>query len=254
MTELDKRHRSSIYDSMVKSPNRAMLRATGMTDKDFETPIVGVISTWAENTPCNIHLHDFGKLAKEGVKSAGAWPVQFGTITVADGIAMGTPGMRFSLTSRDIIADSIEAAMSGHNVDAFVAIGGCDKNMPGSMIAIANMDIPAIFAYGGTIAPGNLDGKDIDLVSVFEGIGKWNHGDMTAEDVKRLECNACPGPGGCGGMYTANTMATAIEVLGMSLQGHPLTQLNQLIRKKISKQQDVLLLRCWNLVSNHQIS
>ena len=224
MTELDKRHRSSIYDSMVKSPNRAMMRATGMTDKDFETPIVGVISTWAENTPCNIHLHDFGKLAKEGVKSAGAWPVQFGTITVADGIAMGTPGMRFSLTSRDIIADSIEAAMGGHNVDAFVAIGGCDKNMPGSMIAIANMDIPAIFAYGGTIAPGKLDGKDIDLVSVFEGIGKWNHGDMTAEDVKRLECNACPGPGGCGGMYTANTMATAIEVLGMSLPGsssHP---------------------------------
>ena len=157
MTELDKRHRSSVYDSMVKSPNRAMLRATGMTDESFEKPIVGVISTWAENTPCNIHLHDFGKLAKEGVKDAGAWPVQFGTITVADGIAMGTPGMRFSLTSRDIIADSIEAAMGGHNVDAFVAIGGCDKNMPGSMIAIANMDIPAIFAYGGTIAPGNLE-------------------------------------------------------------------------------------------------
>ena len=224
MTELDKRHRSSVYDSMVKSPNRAMLRATGMTDESFEKPIVGVISTWAENTPCNIHLHDFGKLAKEGVKDAGAWPVQFGTITVADGIAMGTPGMRFSLTSRDIIADSIEAAMGGHNVDAFVAIGGCDKNMPGSMIAIANMDIPAIFAYGGTIAPGNLNGKDIDLVSVFEGIGQWNHGDMTAEEVKQLECNACPGPGGCGGMYTANTMATAIEVLGMSLPGsssHP---------------------------------
>ncbi|HFI0253289.1 TPA: dihydroxy-acid dehydratase [Streptococcus suis] len=228
MTEKDTlknlRHRSSVYDSMVKSPNRAMLRATGMQDENFEAPIVGVISTWAENTPCNIHLHDFGKLAKEGVKSAGAWPVQYGTITVADGIAMGTPGMRFSLTSRDIIADSIEAAMGGHNVDAFVAIGGCDKNMPGSMIAIANMDIPAIFAYGGTIAPGNLDGKDIDLVSVFEGIGKWNHGDMTAEEVRRLECNACPGPGGCGGMYTANTMASAIEALGMSLPGsssHP---------------------------------
>lgn len=218
------RHRSAVYDSMVKSPNRAMLRATGMQDENFDSPIVGVISTWAENTPCNIHLHDFGKLAKEGIKAAGAWPVQYGTITVADGIAMGTPGMRFSLTSRDIIADSIEAAMSGHNVDAFVAIGGCDKNMPGSMIAIANMDIPAIFAYGGTIAPGNLDGKDIDLVSVFEGIGKWNHGDMTVEEVRRLECNACPGPGGCGGMYTANTMASAIEALGMSLPGsssHP---------------------------------
>ena len=180
--------------------------------------------------------------------------MQFGTITVADGIAMGTPGMRFSLTSRDIIADSIEAAMGGHNVDAFVAIGGCDKNMPGSMIAIANMDIPAIFAYGGTIAPGNLDGKDIDLVSVFEGIGKWNHGDMTAEDVKRLECNACPGPGGCGGMYTANTMATAIEVLGMSLPGSSSHPAESADKKKISKQQDVLLLRCWSSVSNHQIS
>ena len=137
---------------------------------------------------------------------------------------MGTQGMRFSLTSRDIIADSIEAAMGGHNADAFVAIGGCDKNMPGSVIAMANMDIPAIFAYGGTIAPGNLDGKDIDLVSVFEGVGHWNHGDMTKEEVKALECNACPGPGGCGGMYTANTMATAIEVLGLSLPGsssHP---------------------------------
>ncbi|WP_186295039.1 dihydroxy-acid dehydratase [Streptococcus salivarius] len=224
VSENNMKHRSSVYDSMVKSPNRAMLRATGMTDDSFEKPIVGVISTWAENTPCNIHLHGFGQIAKEGVKDAGAWPVQFGTITVADGIAMGTPGMRFSLTSRDIIADSIEAAMGGHNVDAFVAIGGCDKNMPGSMIAIANMDIPAIFAYGGTIAPGNLNGKDIDLVSVFEGIGKWNHGDMTAEEVKDLECNACPGPGGCGGMYTANTMATAIEVMGMSLPGsssHP---------------------------------
>lgn len=218
------RHRSAVYDSMVKSPNRAMLRATGMKDADFESPIVGVISTWAENTPCNIHLHDFGKITKQGVKDAGAWPVQFGTITVADGIAMGTQGMRYSLTSRDIIADSIEAAMGGHNVDAFVAIGGCDKNMPGSMIAIANMDIPAIFAYGGTIAPGNLNGKDIDLVSVFEGVGHWNNGDMTKEELREIECNACPGPGGCGGMYTANTMATAIEVMGMSLPGsssHP---------------------------------
>ncbi|AER20132.1 dihydroxy-acid dehydratase [Streptococcus suis] len=220
----DFRHRSSVYDSMVKSPNRAMLRATGMTDDSFEKPIVGVISTWAENTPCNIHLHDFGKLAKEGVKDAGAWPVQYGTITVADGIAMGTPGMRFSLTSRDIIADSIEAAMGGHNVDAFVAIGGCDKNMPGSMIAIANMDIPAVFAYGGTIAPGNLNGKDIDLVSVFEGIGKWNNGDLTAEEVRQIECNACPGPGGCGGVHPANPRAPAIEVMGMSIPGsssHP---------------------------------
>lgn len=215
----DIRIRSNVYDSMVKSPNRAMLRATGMGDEEFKKPIIGVISTWAENTPCNIHLHDLGKLAKKGVQTAGGWPVQFGTITVADGIAMGTPGMRYSLPSRDIIADSVEAAVGGHNCDAFVAIGGCDKNMPGCMIAIANTEIPAIFVYGGTIAPGKLDGKDIDLVSVFEAIGKWNHNDMTAEEVRRIECNACPGPGGCGGMYTANTMASAIEAMGMSLPG-----------------------------------
>lgn len=215
----DIRIRSQVYDSMVKSPNRAMLRATGMGDDEFKKPIVGVISTWAENTPCNIHLHDLGKLAKEGVTTSGGWPVQFGTITVADGIAMGTPGMRYSLPSRDIIADSVEAAIGGHNCDAFVAIGGCDKNMPGCMIAIANSEIPSVFVYGGTIAPGKLDGKDIDLVSVFEAIGKWNHNDMTAEEVRRIECNACPGPGGCGGMYTANTMASAIEAMGMSLPG-----------------------------------
>lgn len=215
----DIRIRSNVYDSMVKSPNRAMLRATGMGDEEFDQPIIGVISTWAENTPCNMHLHDLGKLAKKGVQTAGGWPVQFGTITVSDGIAMGTPGMRYSLPSRDIIADSVETAVGGHNCDAFVAIGGCDKNMPGCMIAIANTEIPAIFVYGGTISPGKLDGKDIDLVSVFEAIGKWNNKDMTAEEVRRIECNACPGPGGCGGMYTANTMASAIEAMGMSLPG-----------------------------------
>ena len=220
----DIRIRSNAYDSVVKSPNRAMLRATGMGDEEFKKPVIGVISTWAENTPCNIHLHDLGRLARKGVITAGGWPVQFGTITVADGIAMGTPGMRYSLPSRDIIADSVETAVSGHNCDAFVAIGGCDKNMPGCMIAIANTEIPSIFVYGGTIAPGELDGKDIDLVSVFEAIGKWNHNDMTEEEVRRIECNACPGPGGCGGMYTANTMASAIEAMGMSLPGsssHP---------------------------------
>ncbi|APZ48788.1 dihydroxy-acid dehydratase [Jeotgalibaca sp. PTS2502] len=222
----DIRIRSNVYDSVVKSPNRAMLRATGMGDDEFKQPIIGVISTWAENTPCNIHLHDLGKLAKKGIRTAGGWPVQFGTITVADGIAMGTPGMRYSLPSRDIIADSVEAAVGGHNCDAFVAIGGCDKNMPGCMIAIANSQIPSIFVYGGTIAPGKLDGKDIDLVSVFEAIGQWNNNDMTEEEVRRIECNACPGPGGCGGMYTANTMASAIEAMGMSLPGsssHPAT-------------------------------
>ncbi|WP_125712791.1 dihydroxy-acid dehydratase [Companilactobacillus kedongensis] len=222
----DLRIRSHVYDGMVKSPNRALMRATGMKDEDFEKPIVGVISTWAENTPCNIHLRGLGDLAKQGVIKAGGWPVQFGTITVSDGISMGTPGMSYSLPSRDIIADSVEAAVRGHNCDALVTVGGCDKNMPGSMIAIANSEIPAIFVYGGTISPGKLDGKDIDLVSVFEAVGQWNHGDVSKEEVKRIECNACPGPGGCGGMYTANTMASAIEAMGMSLPGsasHPAT-------------------------------
>lgn len=217
---------SKVYDGMVRSPNRAMLRATGMKDKDFELPMVGVISTWAENTPCNIHLHDLGKIAKKGINTAGGWPLQFGTITVADGIAMGTEGMSYSLPSRDVIADSVETAVSGQNLDAFVTIGGCDKNMPGCMIAIANKNIPSLFVYGGTIAPGRYKGKDIDLVSVFEAIGKWNNGDMDDEEVKGIECNACPGPGACGGMYTANTMASAIEAMGMSLPGsssHPAT-------------------------------
>ena len=216
----DLRINSFVYDGVVKSPNRAMLRATGMHDEDFKKPMVGVISTWAENTPCNIHLNDLAAIAKNGIKKQHGWPVQFTTVTVSDGIAMGTPGMSYSLPSRDLIADSIEIAVGGQNLDAFISIGGCDKNMPGSVIAMANANIPSIFVYGGTIAPGqDEDGNDIDLVSVFEAIGKWNNGEMTEEEVRAIECNACPGPGACGGMYTANTMASAIETMGLSLPG-----------------------------------
>ena len=216
----DLRINSFVYDGVVKSPNRAMLRATGMHDEDFKKPMVGVISTWAENTPCNIHLNDLAAIAKDGIKKQRGWPIQFTTVTVSDGIAMGTPGMNYSLPSRDLIADSIEVAVGGQNLDAFISIGGCDKNMPGSVIAMANANIPSIFVYGGTIAPGqDEDGNDIDLVSVFEAIGKWNNGEMTEEEVRAIECNACPGPGACGGMYTANTMASAIETMGLSLPG-----------------------------------
>lgn len=220
------KQKSHVYEDMVRAPNRALMRATGMEDSDFNKPQIGVISTWAENTPCNIHLHDLGKIAKKGIETSGGWPVQFGTVTVSDGIAMGTPGMSYSLPSRDIIADSVEIAVGGHNLDSFVAIGGCDKNMPGCLMAMANSDIPSIFVYGGTIAPGSYKGDDVDLVSVFEAIGQWNNGDKTDEEVKEIECAACPGPGGCGGMYTANTMAAAIEAMGMSLPGsssHPAT-------------------------------
>ncbi|MGA9519580.1 MAG: dihydroxy-acid dehydratase [Trichococcus sp.] len=216
----DLRINSFVYDGVVKSPNRAMLRATGMHDEDFKKPMVGVISTWAENTPCNIHLNDLAAIAKAGINKQRGWPIQFTTVTVSDGIAMGTPGMSYSLPSRDLIADSIEIAVGGQNLDAFISIGGCDKNMPGSVIAMANANIPSIFVYGGTIAPGqDEDGNDIDLVSVFEAIGKWNNGEMTEEEVRAIECNACPGPGACGGMYTANTMASAIETMGLSLPG-----------------------------------
>src|SRR5699024_5470398 len=196
-----------------------MLRAVGFTDESFEKPQIGVAANWAETTPCNIHLNDLAQFAKEGISEAGGVPIQFNTITVADGIAMGTPGMRFSLPSRDIIADSLETVVGGQNLDALIAIGGCDKNMPGAAMAMANMNVPSIFVYGGTIAPGKLNGKDIDLVSVFEGVGKWNNGDITDQELNAIECNGCPGPGGCGGMYTANTMASALEAMGMSLPG-----------------------------------
>ncbi|CAD2077222.1 dihydroxy-acid dehydratase [Phocicoccus pinnipedialis] len=216
----DLRINSQVYtDSNIKAPNRAMLRAVGFTDESFLKPQIGVAANWAETTPCNIHLNDLAQFAKEGVVEAGGVPIQFNTITVADGIAMGTPGMRFSLPSRDIIADSLETMVGGQNLDALIAIGGCDKNMPGAAIAMANMNVPSIFVYGGTIAPGKLNGQDIDLVSVFEGVGKWNNGDITDEELNAIECNGCPGPGGCGGMYTANTMASALEAMGMSLPG-----------------------------------
>lgn len=216
----DLRIKSKVYtENNVKAPNRAMLRAVGFDDEKFQMPKIGVASNWAETTPCNVHLNDLAVFAKDGVSETGGVPVQFNTITVADGIAMGTQGMRFSLPSRDIIADSIETMVGGQNLDALVAIGGCDKNMPGCAIAMANLDVPCVFVYGGTISPGEHNGKDIDLVSVFEGVGKWNNGDIGDEELKNIECGACPGPGACGGMYTANTMAAALEAMGMSLPG-----------------------------------
>ncbi|MBM7703213.1 dihydroxy-acid dehydratase [Metabacillus iocasae] len=209
----------AISDDIRRAPNRAMLRAVGFTDEDFQKPMIGVASTWSEVTPCNIHIDDLAVKAKEGVKDAGGAPLIFNTITVSDGISMGTPGMRYSLPSRDVIADSIETVVGAENLDAFVAIGGCDKNMPGCMIAIGRSEVPAVFVYGGTIAAGHHDGKKLDIVSVFEGVGQYNKGDVSEAELKHIECNACPGSGSCGGMYTANTMASAIEALGMSLPG-----------------------------------
>src|SRR3989344_4027718 len=200
-----------------RAPNRATLRATGFKDADFEKPIVGIASTWSEVTPCNMHIDKLALAVHAGVRYAGAVPQTFGTITVSDGIAMGHEGMKYSLVSREVIADSIETVAGAERFDGIVAIGGCDKNMPGCMIAIARVNTPSIFVYGGTIMPGHLHGKDIDIVSIFEAVGQYQAKKISAKELKAVECKACPGPGSCGGMYTANTMSSAIEAMGMSL-------------------------------------
>lgn len=200
-----------------RAPNRAMLRAVGFKDGDFEKPIIGVASAWSDLTPCNMHIDRLADRAREGVRNSGGMPLTFGTITVSDGIAMGTVGMKYSLVSREVIADSIEVVCNAERFDGLVAIGGCDKNMPGALMAMARLNLPSIFVYGGTIRPGNYAGKDIDIVSVFEAVGAYDAEKIDQKQFSGIECNACPGAGSCGGMYTANTMASAIEALGMSL-------------------------------------
>ncbi len=206
-----------ITEGVERSPNRAMLRAVGFGDEDFGKPIIGVANGYSTITPCNMSL---GKLADDAIAAAKAenlMPQVFGTITVSDGISMGTEGMKYSLISREVIADSIETVCQGQQMDGLLAIGGCDKNMPGAMIAIARLDIPAIFVYGGTIKAGHLNGKDLTVVSAFEAVGEFIAGKIDEEQLCAVEKKACPGAGSCGGMYTANTMSSAIEALGMSL-------------------------------------
>ena len=210
---------SRITSGDKRAPNRAMLRAVGFRDEDFGKPIIGIASMWSDITPCNAHIDKLAIEARKGVESAGGKAQTFGTITVSDGISMGTEGMKYSLVSREVIADSIEVVSNAQAFDGVLSIGGCDKNMPGSLIAMARLNVPSIFVYGGTILPGNYEGKDIDIVSIFEAVGKYSAGKISEEEFHGIECNACPGAGSCGGMYTANTMATAIEALGMSLPG-----------------------------------
>lgn len=220
MERKDLRIRSiAISEGENRAPNRAMLRAVGFKDEDFKKPMIGVASTWSEVTPCNVHINVLAEKAKQGVKDGGGAPLIFNTITVSDGISMGTEGMNYSLPSREVIADSIETVVGAERLDGVVAIGGCDKNMPGCMMALGRLNLPAVFVYGGTIQPGKLNGKDIDLVSAFEGVGKHNQGTIGDAELHQIECHACPGPGSCGGMYTANTMSSAIEAMGMSLPG-----------------------------------
>ncbi len=209
-----RRYSRLVVDGAKQTPSRAMLRAVGFQDADFDKPQIGVASTWASLTPCNMHINELASEAISGADGAGGKGVLFNTITVSDGISMGSPGMRYSLVSREVIADSIETVVGAEGFDGFVAIGGCDKNMPGCAMAIARLNRPAVFVYGGTIRPGE---KRRDIVAVFEAVGGHAAGRVSDEELLEVERTAIPGPGSCGGMYTANTMASAIEALGLSL-------------------------------------
>ncbi len=209
----------AITKGISRSPNRAMLRAVGFGDDDFGKPIIGIANGYSTITPCNVGLNDLARRAEVAAHQAGGMPQTFGTITVSDGISMGTEGMKYSLVSREVIADAIETACNGQSMDGVLAIGGCDKNMPGAMIAMARMNIPAIFVYGGTIKPGKLGGCDLTVVSAFEAVGQITSGRIDEAQLLAIEKNACPGAGSCGGMFTANTMSSAIEAMGLSLPG-----------------------------------
>ncbi|MFZ9824916.1 MAG: dihydroxy-acid dehydratase, partial [Gemmataceae bacterium] len=218
MTQDNKRKSLTTTEGMGRAPNRAMLRAVGFHDDDFEKPMIGVASLFSEITPCNAHLDRLARKGSEGNHSGGGVPQIFGAPTASDGIMMGHQGMRYSLVSREVIADSIEVVCGGMNHDGLLAIGGCDKNMPGCLMAMARLNIPSIFVYGGSILPGiGPAGEDIDIVSIFEAVGKNQAGKLDKKGVHKIECEACPGAGSCGGMYTANTMSSAIEAMGMSL-------------------------------------
>lgn len=208
----------TITEGVQRSPNRAMLRATGFQDTDFNKPIIGIANGYSTITPCNMGLNDLSKAAESALFAENAMPQMFGTITISDGISMGTPGMKYSLVSREVIADSIETAVCGQSMDGVIAIGGCDKNMPGAMIALLRMNVPAIFVYGGTIKPGHHHSRgDLTVVSAFEAVGEFTAGKISEDEMLEVERKACPGAGSCGGMYTANTMSSAIEAMGLSL-------------------------------------
>lgn len=213
----DNQRSRAITQGAERTPNRAMLRAVGFGDNDFDKPIVGVANGFSTITPCNKGLNELALDAEHALQQAGAMPQMFGTITVSDGISMGTEGMKYSLVSREVIADSIETAVQAESMDGVIAIGGCDKNMPGAMMAMARMNVPAIFVYGGTIKPGHYKGKDLTIVSAFEAVGQYTSHKIDAKELLEVERHACPGAGSCGGMYTANTMSSAFEAMGMSL-------------------------------------
>ncbi len=216
MAEPLNRHSRTITQGPDRAPSRAMLKAVGLTDEDLNKPLVGIANTWIEVMPCNFHLRRLSAKVKEGVRAAGGTPIEFNTVAVSDGVSMGTEGMKASLISREVIADSIELVTRGHLFDAVVALSGCDKTIPGTVMALARLDLPSLMLYGGSIMPGRFQGRDVTIQDVFEGVGAHAAKKMTDAELLDLESNACPGPGACGGQFTANTMATAFEILGIS--------------------------------------
>lgn len=214
-----KEHSKVVTDGMERAPHRAFLRSMGLGDEEIRKPFVGVASSWNEATPCNLHLDRLARRAKEGIQTAGGTPREFVTIAVSDGIAMGHEGMKASLVSREVITDSVELMMRAHCYDAFVGIAGCDKSLPGMLMAMARLNVSSVFVYGGSIMPGTFKGKDVTIQDVYEAVGACATGKMTTEELCELEKNACPGAGSCGGLFTANTMSSASEALGMALPG-----------------------------------
>jgi dihydroxy-acid dehydratase len=231
----------ALKKGMSRAPARAMLKATGLTDEDLVRPLVAVANTWTEVTPCNFHLRRLADKVKEGVRSAGGTPIEFNTIAVSDGIAMGSEGMKASLVSREVIADSIELAVNGHLFDAVVAISGCDKTIPGTVMALARLDLPSLMLYGGSILPGSFQGRDVTIQDVFEAVGACAAGRMTEAELHELEDHACPGAGACGGQFTANTMSTAMTMLGISPMG-----VNDI--PAVAKKKNAAAFRCGELV------
>src|ERR1700674_5714065 len=216
----DTRHKSrTLLDGRDRAPARAMLKAIGFTDEDLSRPIVGIANTWIETMPCNLNLRKLAAMVKEGIRAAGGTPMEFNTIAISDGVTMGTEGMKASLVSREVIADSIELVGRGHMFDAMIALVGCDKTMPGAAMALIRLNVPGLILYGGSIAPGRFRGKDVTVGDVYEAIGANAAGRISDADLRELENAACPGAGACGGQFTANTMAMALEFLGLSPMG-----------------------------------
>ncbi|HEX8893498.1 MAG TPA: dihydroxy-acid dehydratase, partial [Terriglobales bacterium] len=214
-----KSHSKAITDGPSRAGARAMFKAIGFSDEDLSKPIIGIANTWTEVGPCNYHLRELAEAVKEGVRAAGGTPMEFNTIAISDGITMGTEGMRASLVSREVIADSIELVARGHMFDGLVALSSCDKTIPGTVMALARLDVPSLMLYGGSIAPGRFQGHDVSIQDVYEAIGKHAQAQMSDAELKDIEDHACPGPGACGGQFTANTMSTACEFLGISPLG-----------------------------------